>query len=497
MPSSSRSGPVRPRTAAALFVLLGLPFAALPFLPPPTLAPIGWGAWLGRFHPLVVHFPIVLVLLPVGLELAGRWTDRDALRRPVLALWTLAVLSAMASAGAGFLLYASGEYAGELVRRHLWGGALTVVFSLAAALLYAVGLDSTRRRTAYRTLLGATAVVLVGTGHLGGTLTHGETFLTDVMPAFGGDAPATVVKPPEELLVFEDLLVPAFEARCLSCHNRHRAKGGFVMTSLETMQAGGDSGAEAFVANDPEASELYRRVTLPPGDDDRMPPSGKPALSADEVALLHWWIASGADPEQQLGNGPEDPRVQAAVRRYLPRLAVAQRRHFATKQERLALADELREKADGWGLDITFDPESDSTLFVVAMRFPPDVVTDETVAELLPYADVFSRVSLAGSDVTDDALYHLAQMPELQALLLPRTAVTGEGLVYLQGHPRLEVLNLAHTAVDDVHALHLMELPALREVYLFGSEVRPNLIDALRAHTPPDVEVLLTEGPYY
>ncbi len=49
-----------------------------------------------------------------------------------------------------------------------------------------------------------------------------------------------------------------------------------------------------IVAGDPKASELVRRITLPPDDDDYMPSDGRKPLSSDEVHAVEQWIAAGA-----------------------------------------------------------------------------------------------------------------------------------------------------------------------------------------------------------
>ncbi|RXL90112.1 ribonuclease inhibitor, partial [Citrobacter sp. AAK_AS5] len=55
-------------------------------------------------------------------------------------------------------------------------------------------------------------------------------------------------------------------------------------------------------------SPLIKRLHLPADHDDRMPPAGKPQPSAEEIALLAWWIDAGADTQKtarDLG-APED-----------------------------------------------------------------------------------------------------------------------------------------------------------------------------------------------
>ena len=61
---------------------------------------------------------------------------------------------------------------------------------------------------------------------------------------------------------------------------------------------GGDDG-KVVVPGDTAHSDLPRRIQLPLDEDDHMPPDGKPQLTADEIALLKWWIDAGA-PEKKM-----------------------------------------------------------------------------------------------------------------------------------------------------------------------------------------------------
>src|SRR5271165_492582 len=86
--------------------------------------------FVGRFHPLIVHFPIALLLLVPLLEFAGslrRWNRLQDSAEFVLAL---ALISAFVAVFLGWLLAWSGGYEGRLVTSHMWGG-----FSLAFSVL--------------------------------------------------------------------------------------------------------------------------------------------------------------------------------------------------------------------------------------------------------------------------------------------------------------------------------------------------------------------------
>lgn len=109
-----------------------------------------------------------------------------------------------------------------------------------------------------------------------------------------------------------------FDANCVLCHGGEGATLGLDLSSLDGTLAGSDRGA-VVVTGDPEASELILRVR---GDrQPRMPLTGPPWLSDDEIALLTAWVASGASKERSVADAEasdpaptEAPSTDAAER---------------------------------------------------------------------------------------------------------------------------------------------------------------------------------------
>ena len=413
-------------------------------------------------------------------------------------VWTATVLSCFFTVLAGYLLYLSGEYQGDLIRRHLWGGVgLTVVLAGSTFLRFPLQNRLNKKlRLVYPSLLAVMGFLAIYTSHLGGSITHGPDFLTAYLPSLKKEKPAAIEqKPPQELLVFQDLIMPALENKCLSCHNEHKTKGGLLMTSFTALAKGGKSEKTSLVAGQPQASEFYHRIVLPANDEDRMPPPEKPGLSEDEITLIHWWIEEGASPDQMLGEGPTDAAGQAMINRYLPTLFRAERLKARQQTETAALAKELKKL--GEKLNLVIKPDADAEgFFAVSMSIPPSVIDDQTISKLLPYAEVFSKISLPGSLITDDGLYELSKMPHLQKLFLPKTCIKGEGLPYLESSSELKELNLSYSYLTDEGALHLLKLPQLEKVYVFGTETDSTVLNAMRKNQPV-LQVLEEEGPYY
>lgn len=467
---------------------------AIPFLPN-ELASDGLAAFIGRFHPLIVHFPIVLILLPLALEVLIYFGKNESLASYRPWMLAIAIVSGLGAVVAGYFLYATGGYEGEMVDNHLWGGVSVILLMLIASLF--LWQNKKGHPIYYRLYLLALLIAngwLVYTGHLGGSLTHGETYLSEVFPFFRPSAPISQ-KPQEELLVYEDILQPVFEVKCISCHNKNKKKGGLIMTTLAALQEGGKSEKTPITPGDLAKSELFTRIALEETEDEHMPPSGKPQMSEHEIILLKWWIEKGADPEQKLGQLTENPEIAQAVEKLLPEIGRAQVIQLEKKEERDKLQKQVQPIAEKYGMVLVPDPD-DSLHFSLSMKIPPSKITDNMLAEIQPYAEAFSRISLVSAEITDEGLYYLSRMPNLKTLILAGTCVKGEGLDYLTALPNLEVLNLSHTDISDEDVLKISQMPALKKVYLLDTRVGENLIFALDTFLE-NVEVKAEEGQLY
>lgn len=469
-------------------------FLALPFYRPAEVPFLF--LFVGRLHPLILHFPIVLIILALLFEVAGRFYRFKIGDNTVHIILIAAAISAMVSVAAGFFLFASGDYSGNLMESHFWAGAIT-----GASVFFTLGLFYIYRGTArmYFAYFGALLLTNFAVGyasHLGGSITHGQDYLTEhlqfVMHSFDeGDD-----RNESEMLVFEDMLQPVFEAKCMSCHNSQRAKGDFVMSSYPDLLKGGKSDHLSVSAGKPEESELYKRVVLPEGHSDRMPPEGKTPLDDSEIALLRYWILSGASDSLRVVSAKGVDTIQQVVDGLLPQLVRYRRRAGVQKIKSVELEEEL--KALSAKLDVTIrrDSLSDDNHFLLAMKFPPAPFTNDQFRELRPYFDVFSKLSLTSSGVDDAGLYYISQMTNVRELYLQKTKIDGTGIIYLQNLENLEILNLSFTKVDDKAALDLLKIPNLREVYLYRTNTSMQVIEALRKYKPT-VRFLLEEGPYY
>lgn len=396
----------------------------------------------------------------------------------------------------GFLLYASGDYSGVLMEQHMWIGVVTGSCMLVTASLFLLYRQTARFYSLYMAGLIATNAAVALASHLGGSLTHGEDYLTEYVPMLFARSGEDSTVPAKEMLLYRDVVVPVFEAKCISCHNESRAKGEFSMASFEMILKGGESGNKGIVAGIADSSEVYKRIVLPEYHEDRMPPEGKMPMTSSEVMLLRSWINKGADVKMKMADAAGDSTMSTALDQVLPELKKYKRKQQIAAARDEQLDRELQKIAFRLNVVIEKDTASDEGLYAVAMKFPPASLSGEQLAELAPYGNAFSKLSLVASGIGDDGLYQISKMLNVKSLYLQKTGITGNGLVHLRSMPNLEVLNVSYTKVDDKFALDLLKFPALREVYLFQTNTTPQVAKALQAHKP-GLAVLMEEGPYW
>lgn len=478
------------------YVLLVFAVAVL-FLP--QIEPIqgtipGMVYFLGRFHPLVIHFPVVLVFLSLVFELLKKYGQIRVTTGTLGLILALGLVGSLVSVTMGFMLYLTGEYAGDLVLQHLWGGVLlTSLMALACFLFLTYRKSQTAlSHTSYITVLIIANAVLVYTSHQGGSLTHGKEYLTEYLPKFNNANDHWEPKPMEEMLVFEDVLIPILDKKCMSCHNTSKTKGGLLLTSYEDILKGGKSEHPTLMPGDLNQSQLYQRVILPKDDDKHMPPDGKLPLTQEEIVLLEWWISQGAETSLAVMEASTDTKVQPFINAFLTDLENQQKARFMQQQE---LENMMLSVSTGNRFALGLDPYGDGKI-ALSMAFPPSSFEDSDLISLQQLFPQLSKVSLVSSNVTDDAFYHIGQMSSLRELYLQQTKIDGSGLIFLVNLPNLQLLDLSKTEINDGNLLHVLRMDSLEDLYLNSTKISPEIVQALKSNRP-DLRIHLERGSFF
>ncbi|MBI3413760.1 MAG: SUMF1/EgtB/PvdO family nonheme iron enzyme [Verrucomicrobia bacterium] len=128
----------------------------------------------------------------------------------------------------------------------------------------------------------------------GGPLPKEQTELLRRWIEEGANWPDSVTLKTVQRVDFVRDIQPILEFNCVACHREGQTKGDLRLDNKSDAFKGGKNGL-AIAPNDPKGSKLFTSVTLPPEDDDLMPPTKKGGpLPKDKIELLRSWIEQGA-----------------------------------------------------------------------------------------------------------------------------------------------------------------------------------------------------------
>ena len=448
------------RTSGLWLGAMSLCLLTLPVLVPlDGKAHADWQQFLGRFHPMAVHFPVALLLLVPVLEIAGR--RRPALLEAAGFTLRLAMAACLVALTLGYLLaYGSGD-SGTGVTRHMWGAVMLCVMA-AAALLMRQLREAGGPGWPYTWSLILVVGVLTWTAHLGGSLTHGGNYLTQFIPvplkALGGGSRALQSAGVSEAF-YPRHVQPILESNCVSCHGQEKSNGGLALDSYESLTKGGKDGA-VIVAGNPERSLLLQRITLPASHKLFMPAEGRPGLKAQEIGMIREWIKQGASPNVTVLKG-----VSVADRRSEDALEPVPD-YSSRKAEIEAMA-----AAQGAKLLPVSSKPSDGLILAtsdVAARFD-----DRQLESFRSFAPFIVEAELGRTAITDAGLSTLSTFTHLRSLHLEGTAINGSGLKDLAALKQLTYLNLSGTQVTLANVEPLRKRGELR-LFLFHTPAEPD-----------------------
>ena len=244
--------------------------------------------FFGRFHPLFVHLPIGFVLMAYLMELASRLKKYSHLKDSILFVLWIGAISGVFTAVTGYILGQSGGYGKEALMWHQWSG-----IGVSLLVFVAIFIHKTK---AFFPVFNVVIIALLSTGHFGGNLTHGETYLTEHLPedlkdVFGIESDLYIVENVsyEEAELYNHLVYPIFHNKCVSCHNASKMKGELNMKDFESFLKGGENG-EVMIKGNSKKSDLMQRINLAEEHEDTMPPEGKERITDDEMKLIALWI---------------------------------------------------------------------------------------------------------------------------------------------------------------------------------------------------------------
>lgn len=424
-----------------------------------------WLLPLGRLHPVVLHFPIVLLILTL-IAVFFRFKNEPEKKLHHQLTGHLLLLAALFSAITvitGLFLSREEGYEGETLNLHMWTG-ITIVF--LSSIIYWFRNTLWKNIRAYKIISIVSIFLIAATGHYGATLTHGEGFL---LPASGENIERVAL---EDAVVFDHIVMPIVQAKCASCHNPGKAKGNLVLRDSSSFMKGGKTGA-LFVAGNPGISLLLERIHLPEDDEKRMPPTGKPQLTPEEMALLEKWVQRGGEFSTKLTALPPGDSL-----REMSALFLDTQESFDFPPAKKDLVVHLNNNDR---LVSTLARESPA----LAVKMYNSVTWNvKKLEELLPVKTQIVSLDLNKLPVKDEELKVIAQFQNLRRLNLNFTDINGSGLKDLVVLPHLRNLYISGTKVDYAGLKELQAMENLQQIAVWNNPLKEAELETLRRENP-------------
>ena len=329
-----------------------------------------------------------------------------------------------------------------------------------------------------------TAVVLffliILTGHFGGSLTHGSDYLSFSSLEKENTIVQKLIPDVQEAELYTDLVQPLLQTKCYSCHGKNKQKGGLRMDDSARLWKGGKDGI-VLIAGKPDESEMIKRLLLPRNHEDHMPPKEKSQLNEQEIALLHWWIASGAPFHRKVKDLPQTEKLKTVLVSFQGTGPIETISDIPTQGVEGANQEAIKKLKDK---GVVVLPVSQTSNYLMVSFVTVDSVIDEDIRLLQPLQKQLVWLKLGNTFISDSSLSTLAKFKNITRLQLEHTNISDTGVAQLRSLQNLQYLNLVGTRVTAKGIMLLKELKNLQAIYLYQTGVQSTEWTALKNNFP-------------
>ncbi|MDZ7604221.1 MAG: c-type cytochrome domain-containing protein [Cyclobacteriaceae bacterium] len=401
--------------------------------------------WIGHWHPLILHFPIVLIFVTI----LQYW------RKDKYVYWYLGVtaLFALISSLSGFLLSTENVIKGNQILAHQWAG-IGVSALLVSWWHFYKSLDN--RVFLMRGIHSVMIVLIIFTGHVGGSITHGENFLS--FQPDKAEEPVVVDNPN----IYSSFVQPIFTDKCTQCHNADKSKGKLILSDYLSLAAGGESGP-GLDFSDLEKSLLKHHLELPNEDEDHMPPSDEEQLTEGELMILNDWLSGGASDTLTMLGLKADSRLYTYIQNKQNSDDLGRFNHLPE------VTDEKLQKLSSNYIAITRLHHGTDAVSVTV--FANTTYDPSQLKSLAAISKNIVLLDLSSIAIEDQEIAFIKSCLNLEKLNLSNTALEDEALQNIGIIANLRTLNLFNTSITDASVAGLTAFPKLSELFVYGSEI--------------------------
>ncbi|MEO5603084.1 MAG: DUF2231 domain-containing protein [Cyclobacteriaceae bacterium] len=429
--------------------------------------------FLGRFHPLLVHLPIGMLLLGFIFECLSARERYRLLKNAIPPSLLLGTVFAIAAAITGYFLRQEGGYEESLADLHQNAGIGTAVLSLIVYVLRARLkfwiINPANRKQARIALFIPLIILLSITGHLGGSLTHGEDYLfapisSDNVLALDPKVRIDSIVSIPDAVMYRDVIQPIFEARCYDCHSSRKQKGDLRLDKEDFIVRGGKHG-EVISDDVADSSNVYKRLMLPLEDKHHMPPNEKPQLSSSEIALIKYWIEDKPLFSKQISAHESSDKIIAIIES----LQQTPQQSWMPVEKIEPASEKTLLKIIRTGLHPM--PMAENSPYLMVTFTNSRMISDEHLKGLMEIKDQLVWVNLSNTNITDAQLNILSKLSNIRILYLNNAPVTDAGLSRLVPLTELRMLNLIGTSVTDSSVSVLLKFQKLSTLFLYQTKM--------------------------
>lgn len=313
--------------------------------------------------------------------------------------------------------------------------------------------------------------------------------------------PAATLKPTSN--VYDALIAPIFQARCVECHGEQKQKAKLGLHSWDAFAKGSEAGP-VFVPAKVDESTIVERLRLAVDEEEHMPPSDKPQPERAEIEVIARWIERGAGRNLTVADLALAEPTASAVSRLPAMLAALPRPRLNAAEAELDLATvaklraplaakvaELQRHFPG---ALNYESRSSALLHFSAAGFGA-AFGDADFALLAPVADALTLVDVSRTGITDASATLLSGCKKLRVFRAGFTALgdaTGRVLATL---PALELIALPETQVTESSVAGWTKLRALRALRVADTRAARAAVEANLPVSPSAAEIVPAVEP--
>ncbi len=401
--------------------------------------------WIGKLHPLVLHFPVVF-----GMLIVIYFLFFQKRRFPNETEKLLLSINAFIAGGVvicGILLSKQTAYDNDLLNFHKWGGI--GISLLSWLLLYILDLNLMTKRTIAILFL----TVLIGSTHKGAQLTHGINALS-----FPQSKPELKVSGDVNSTVFESIVAPIIAQKCIGCHGPDKVKGDLQLNTPENILKGGKEG-DILKSTKNKSSLFYERIHLPVSDEKHMPPDGKLQLTSDEITILNKWLLTG-------GNFKIKPNELASTDSLLVLIHKIKPVSPQKADSKSNLPDLSEFNSNYCTANYLFHGSDE----VEVIFFQGSFYNHENLKRLEKIKTRIAILNMQGMPLKKEDLDVIVQFKNLQKLNLNNTKLDPGSLEVLKSLSALKVISICGIEFDDRSLDKFLEKASFAELHIWTKE---------------------------